>query len=66
MELAIVKTRTKSDMHLLLELFKKIGASAKTLTVSEVEDMNLGFLIEKGRKSGYVDTETFLNKLKKK
>ena len=64
MEGAILHTDSKQDLNLILELARKLGISAKKLTVQELEDMGLSIAISEGRTGEFVDTEDFIKKLR--
>jgi len=67
METIILQGDSKSDLHLLMELARKLNFKARKLSRSEVEDMSLSISINEGIKSGLLDEEEkqrFLNSLK--
>lgn len=59
----IIKTRTKSDIQFLLDLAKRIGASAKAINTDELEDAQLVSLIEKGLKTPNVNRSEIMKAL---
>ncbi len=65
MQTAIINSNSKSDLKLLLELAKKIGVQTKILTQTEIEEMGLANAIKQGRTGEYVDTSSYLKKLRK-
>jgi len=65
METVVIKTRTKSDVPFLLDLAKRIGASAKAIDTEEIEDKYLLSLIEKGLKTESVSRNEIMKVLKK-
>jgi len=64
METAILTSRSKSDLKLLLELAQKIGIKTKVLTHEEIEELGIILAIKDGRTEEYVDTDKFLEKIK--
>lgn len=67
METIILQGESKSDLHLLLELAKKLNFKARKLSRTEIEDMSLSISINEGIKSGLLDEKEkqfFLNNLK--
>lgn len=64
METAILKSKSKSDLKLLLELAKKIGINVRQLTEEEAEDIGLVNAIKKGHTGEKVDTKKYLQKLR--
>ena len=63
MDTVVIKTRKKSDVGLLLDFSKKIGA--RVMDGEELEDMILGRLIEEGLKDPeYVRYEEVMKFLK--
>ena len=65
MNSAIVTTNSNKDLQLLIELAKKMGIKTKILTAEQKEDLGLLNAIRKGRTEEFVDTEKFLQSLKK-
>lgn len=63
MEAVIIKATTKSEAKFLMELAKKIGASAKTVSLENLEDVFLAQSIDEGIKSGIADKQKVLKKL---
>ena len=67
METIILQGDSKSDLHLLMELAKKLNFKARKLSRSEIEDMSLSISINEGIKSGLLDEkekQSFLDSLK--
>ena len=64
MQTAIINSNSKSDLKLLLELAKKIGVQTKVLTQTEIEEMGLAKAIKQGRTGEYIDTSSYLKKLR--
>jgi hypothetical protein len=65
MQTAILNSKSKSDMKLLLELAKKLGVKTKIMTESDLEDIGLANSIKTGRTKEYIDNAEFLKKLRK-
>jgi hypothetical protein len=53
------------DIKLIAEIAKKMGLKAKILSESEKEDLSMLNAIKKGRTKKYVDTESFIQNLRK-
>ena len=64
MEGAILHTESDTDLSLILQLAKKMGISARKLSKDEIEDFGLSIAIAKGKTGEYVDSETYLTKLR--
>lgn len=64
MATAILKTKSKNDLKLLLDLARKIGISVRKLSDEEAEDLGLINAIKKGQTREKVDAKKFLNKLR--
>ena len=54
METALLRSESKYDMKILIELAKKLGVKVKSLSENEIEDWVLATRIEAGIKSGKV------------
>ncbi len=65
MQTAILRSQSKSDLKLLLELARKIGIKTKIFSDEEIEEIGLALAIKDGRTGKYVDTNEFLEKLHK-
>lgn len=65
METAILKSKSKTDLKLLLDIAKKMGVNAKLLNKSDIEDIGLANAIRQGRTGQFVDSKSFLKKLRK-
>lgn len=65
MEVAILNSKSKSNLNLLLAIAKKLGVNTKRLSNEEIEDIGLSKAIKEGRTSEYIDTELFIEKLRK-
>ena len=66
MESIVLTGSSKSNMSILLALAKKLGIGVKKLTMEEMEDMGLVHAMKKGRSTEYIDTDTYLKKLRGK
>lgn len=66
METALLKSKSRLDLLLLLDIAKKIGMQTTILTADEIEDMGLGRAIQKGRTGEFLDEKEFMRKLKKR
>ena len=64
MQTAILKTESKSDLKLILEIARKFGIKSKTLSPSEAEDIGLIAAMKHGRTRKFVDTDSYLKKLR--
>ena len=62
METAILKSNSKKNLNLLLDLAKQLEMNVKILSQDEVEDIGLAIAIKKGRTGKYVNTESYLKK----
>ncbi len=65
METAILKSRSKNDLKLLLDLAKKIGIDVRQLTDEEAEETGLFNAIKRGRTGKIINTKKYLEKLRK-
>jgi hypothetical protein len=66
METIVLSGKSKANMKLILEFAQKLGVSARKLSNSEIEDISLIKAIEEGASGEYIDTNEFLNKLRRK
>ena len=66
METLLLQSNSKKDMALLQQLAEKIGLKTHKLSLDDIEDFGLAYAIKKGRTGKYIDTENYLEKLKKK
>ena len=64
MEGAILHTDSNTDLSLILQLARKLGISARKLSKDEIEDFGLSIAITEGKTGEYVDSETYLKKLR--
>jgi len=65
METVILNSDSKSDLKLLIDIAKKIGVKSRVLSESEIEEIGLANSIRLGRTNEYIDTATFIKKLRK-
>jgi hypothetical protein len=64
METALLKSKSIKDLKLLLKIAKKIGVTARKLSLSETEDLGLANAIRKGKTGHHIDTAKFIKKLR--
>ncbi|MDQ3021101.1 MAG: hypothetical protein M3R36_11110 [Bacteroidota bacterium] len=65
METAILKSNSKENLNLLLDLAKKLNVNVKVLSEEELEDIGLAIAIKKGRTGKFINTKAFLKKIRK-
>ncbi|MGE5356440.1 MAG: hypothetical protein ACM3PT_09410 [Deltaproteobacteria bacterium] len=65
METVVLNSESKEDLKLLTDLAKKIGVQVKFLKKDETEEIGMLSAILNGRTGEYVDTESFIESLKK-
>lgn len=65
MEAAILKSNSKENLTLLLNLAKELDMNVKLLSNDELEDIGLSIAIKEGRTGKHVNTESFLKKISK-
>jgi hypothetical protein len=65
METAILKSRSKADMETLIKIARKFGIVIRLLSEEEQEDMGLLAAMRQGKTGRYVDTKSFIKKLRK-
>jgi hypothetical protein len=63
MEAIVIKPRSESEIHFLLDFAKRIGVSAKSINTEEIGDARLVSLIEKGLKTPSVSRSEVMNAL---
>ena len=63
METALLKSKSKADMDLLLKLAAKLNIESKLLSEEEIEDAGMALAIKKGKTGQYVDKDKFVSKL---
>jgi hypothetical protein len=64
MQTVILNSDSKTDIKLLLDLAKKIGIKSRVLSENEIEEMGLVNSIRLGRTNKYVDTASYIQKLR--
>ncbi|MFM2290982.1 MAG: hypothetical protein RIS29_795 [Bacteroidota bacterium] len=65
MQTLVLNGESAGDIKLIAEIAKKMGLKAKILSESEKEDLSMLNAIKKGRTKKYVDTESFIQNLRK-
>lgn len=65
METAILKSRSKADMETLMKIARKFGITIRILSEEDQEDMGLLAAMRQGKTGRYVDTKSFIKKLRK-
>ena len=65
METAILKSKSKENLIILLNLAKKLDINVKLLSADEIEDIGLVIAMKKGRTGKFVNTESYLKKISK-
>lgn len=65
METLVLHGKSKEYLKLLANLAKQLGIKAKHLIKEEAKEMAMGKVIETGMTGEYIDTDAFLNKLRK-
>ncbi len=66
MESAVLVSKSKSDLFILLNLAKKLGIGVHRLSAEEIEDMALINAMRQARTGEYIDTDKYLKKLRDK
>lgn len=64
MQTAIIQAGSEKDFSQITELVQKLGLKMRVLSTSEQEDFALGLAITEGKSGSYVNTDSFLAKLK--
>jgi hypothetical protein len=65
MKTVILNSDSKTDLKLLMDLAKKIGVKSRILSESEIEEIGLANSMRVGRTNEFVDTSSFIKKLRK-
>ncbi len=65
MQTVLLNSNSKSNLKLLTDLAKKIGITVTYLSKEDKEDMGLLNAIKKGRTGEHIDTDQFVEKLRK-
>jgi len=63
METALLKTKSKADMQLLLKLAAKLNIEGRLLSDEKIEDSGMHIAIKKWRTGHFTDTEKFIKKM---
>ena len=66
METALLKSKSKADLALLLKLAAKMNIESKMLSEEEIEDIGIIMFIKKGKTGQYFDKDKFIDKLEGK
>ena len=66
METLLLQSNSKKDIKIFVDLAKKVGLKTKFLTNENLEDIGLANAMKKGRTGEYINTDTYLKKLKGK
>lgn len=65
METVVLQGNSKEDLKILTDLAKKIGIKVKYLSEEEKEDLGMIQAVKEGRTGKYVNTESYIEKLRK-
>lgn len=65
MQTIVLQSESKSELKLLADLAKKLGIKVKFLSNEDKEDIGLLNAINIGKTGEYIDSTTFLKKLRK-
>jgi hypothetical protein len=66
MESLLLQSNSKKDILILAELAKMIGLKIRHISKEELDDIGLANAMKTGRTGEFVNTETYLKKLKGK
>jgi hypothetical protein len=66
METLLLQSESKKDIKLFIDLAQKIGLKTKLITNDNLEDIGLANAMDKGRTGVFIDTNSYLEKLKTK
>ena len=66
MQSLLLQSKNKKDIEVFATLAKMIGLKARHISEEELEDIGLANAMKKGRTGEYIDTRTYLNKLRNK
>ena len=64
METLLLQSESKKDLKMFADLAKKAGLKVALISNEDMEDIALANAMKKGRTGEYVDTKSYLNKLK--
>ena len=62
----MIRSKSRDNLKLLIELAKKLGESVTTLTDEQMEDLALGNLMKKTKTGKNVSRETIMRQLRTK
>lgn len=65
MQTVVLHSDSDGDIKLLTKLAKKLGVKVKYISEEEKEDMGMLNAIKRGRTGEHIDTQSFLNQLRK-
>lgn len=65
MENLVLRSGSKSDISLIYKLAKKMGVNVKRVSNEDLEDSALLLAMKNAKTGEYVDTNTFLENLRK-
>ena len=66
MQTALLQTKSKTNLKLLLDLADKIGVTTTLLSFEEMEEIGLAKAIQKGRTGKYVNEKEFISRLRRR
>lgn len=66
MEMILLNSESKKDIDLILKIAEKMGIHSKKMNAKEKEDYLLGLAIEKGKTNQFIDTNSFVKKIRNK
>jgi hypothetical protein len=64
MDVIFIEAKNKKDVKFWLDLAKKIGTRAKSVDMEDIEDSYMALIITKGMKTGDLNRESVMKKLK--
>jgi hypothetical protein len=64
MESLLLQGKSKKEIEIVAKLAQMIGLKIRHLSKQELEDIGLANAMKKGRTGEYVNTETYLKKLR--
>lgn len=65
METAILSSKSRTDLKLLLDIAKRMGINTKLLNKSDIEEIAFVNAIKEGRTGQFIDTRSFIKKLRR-
>ncbi len=66
MNAIVIKSKSKDNLRLLIELAEKLGEDVTKLSEDQMEDLALGSLMKKSRTGKNVSRETIMSQLRSK